>query len=154
MPNKLNKIDRLILLELQHNARISNAELAERVNLSPTPCLRRLRKLEQSGLIKNYTAHLDNKALGLEISAFVFIQLTRNTLEQGKAFEDATRDMPEVMECCVVAGRNDYVLRVMTRDLEEFERFLKQQLASIEAVSSVESMIVLKQAMQRSALPL
>jgi len=151
---KLDRIDRKILSQLQRNARISNAELAERVNLSPTPCLRRLRKLQDSGLIEGYTAILDKKALGLQISAFVFVSLDKNTRENGEAFESALKDLPEVTECCVVAGRHDYVLRVVTRSLEDYERFLKERLAEVEVIAGLESMIILNQSMQRHELPL
>ncbi len=151
---KLDRIDRKILSLLQRNARISNAELAERVNLSPTPCLRRLRKLQDSGLIEGYTAILDKKALGLQMSAFVFVSLEKNTRENGEAFESALTDLAEVTECCVVAGRHDYVLRVVTRNLENYERFLKERLAEVEVIAGLESMIILNQSMQRHELPL
>ena len=151
---KLDRIDRKILSQLQRNARISNAELAERVNLSPTPCLRRLRKLQDSGLIEGYTAILDKKALGLQISAFVFVSLDKNTRENGEAFESALKDLAEVTECCVVAGRHDYVLRVVTKSLEDYERFLKERLAEVEVIAGLESMIILNQSMLRHELPL
>ncbi len=151
---KLDRIDRKILSLLQRNARISNAELAERVNLSPTPCLRRLRKLQDSGLIERYTVILDQKALGLQMSAFVFVSLEKNTRENGEAFESALEDLAEVTECCVVAGRHDYVLRVVTRSLEDYERFLKERLAEVEVIAGLESMIILNQSMQRHELPL
>ncbi len=151
---KLDRIDRKILSLLQRNARISNAELAERVNLSPTPCLRRLRKLQDSGLIERYTVILNQKALGLQMSAFVFVILEKNTRENGEAFESALEDLAEVTECCVVAGRHDYVLRVVTRSLEDYERFLKERLAEVEVIAGLESMIILNQSMQRHELPL
>lgn len=151
---KLDRIDRKILSLLQRNARISNAELAERVNLSPTPCLRRLRKLQDSGLIERFTVILNQKALGLQMSAFVFVSLEKNTRENGEAFESALEDLAEVTECCVVAGRHDYVLRVVTRSLEDYERFLKERLAEVEVIAGLESMIILNQSMQRHELPL
>ena len=151
---KLDRIDRKILSLLQRNARISNAALAERVNLSPTPCLRRLRKLQDSGLIEGYTAILDKKALGLQMSAFVFVSLEKNTRQNGEAFESALKGLAEVTECCVVAGRHDYVLRVVTRSLEDYERFLKERLAEVQVVAGLESMIILNQSMHRHELPL
>lgn len=153
MPIDLDRIDRQILAELQHDGRISNTDLAERVNLSPTPCLRRLRKLEQLGLINNYTAVLDRNALGLEVSAFAFIKLDANTKEVGRSFETAVSAIPEVMDCCVVASRYDYVLRIVTTDLAAYERFLKEKLANLKGVADIESMIILNEVMRRTALP-
>lgn len=147
-------IDKKILALLEHDARISNAELAEKVNLSPTPCLRRLRKLEKSGLIKAYTAVLDEKALGLQASALLFVNLEKNTKENGENFEAALQLLPEVMECYVVAGRHDYVLRVVTRDLDDYERFIKERLAVLEKIANLESIIVLKQTLSRRRLPI
>ena len=146
--------DKLMLSQLERNARISNAELAERVNLSPTPCLRRLRRLEKLGFIRNYTAILNEKALGLQVSAFVFVNLDKNTLENSELFEAALHDLPEVTEVSVVAGSHDYVLKVITKDLEDYERFLKQRLAVIKSVADLESIIILKQSMYRSGLPI
>jgi len=154
MPIKLDHIDRKILSLLQSNARISNAELAEKVNLSPTPCLRRLRKLEDSGLIRNYTAVLDEKELGFLVSAYVWVNLEKNTKENGQTFEAAIRLLPEVVECCVVAGRHDYVLKVVTTSLEDYDRFMKEGLAEVKPVADLESMIILNQSMYSSGLPL
>jgi len=147
-------IDKKILALLERNARISNAELAEKVNLSPTPCLRRLRKLEKSGLIRAYTAVLDEKALGLQASALVFVNLEKNTNENAGQFEAALELLPEVMECYVVAGRHDYVLRIVTRDLDDYERFIKERLAVLEKIADLESIIVLKQTLSRRSLPI
>lgn len=154
MPIKLDNIDRQILSLLQSNARISNAELAEKVNLSPTPCLRRLRKLEESGLIRHYTAILNEKELGFLVSAYVWVNLEKNTKENGQAFESAIRLLPEVVECCVVAGRHDYVLKVVTTSLEDYDRFMKESLAEVKPVAGLESMIILNQSMVGSGLPL
>jgi len=154
MPIRLDSTDRRILSLLEQNARISNAELAEQVNLSPTPCLRRLRKLEASGLIRGYSASLDEKKLGLNASALVFVNLDKNTQENAERFEQALRSLPEVMECWVVAGRHDYVLRVVTQDLDHYERFVKRCLAVLDEVADLESIIVLKQSLFRRHLPL
>lgn len=145
--------DRKILSLLQTNARMSNAELAERVNLSPTPCLRRLRKLEESGLIRNYTAVLDQKQLGYAVSAYVFVNLEKNTKENGKSFEAAIGLLPEVLECSVVAGRHDYVLKVVARSLEDYDRFMKESLAEVTPIADLESMIILNQSPIRGGLP-
>jgi Lrp/AsnC family leucine-responsive transcriptional regulator len=151
---KLDRIDRQLLSLLERDARMSNAELASRVNLSPTPCLRRLRKLEAAGLIRGYRADLDARALGLNASALVFVNLDKNTKDNAEAFEKALRALPEVMECYVVAGRHDYVLRVVTADLDDYERFIKERLAVVEQVADLESIIILKQSLARRHLPL
>jgi len=154
MSEKLDKIDLKILNILQDNARISNADLATKVNLSQTPCLRRLRKLESSGVIKQYCTRLNNKQLGLNISAFVFVKLERNTAQNGKEFESAVSILPEVMECCVLAGSHDYSLRIVTSDLDAYERFIKNKLAHIEKVAHIESTIILNQVMDRQTIDL
>jgi len=154
MPMNLDHTDKKILSLLQSNARISNAELADRVNLSPTPCLRRMRKLEDRGLIRNYSAILNEKKLGFPVSAYVFVNLEKNTKENGQTFEQAVRLLPEVVECCVVAGRHDYVLKVVARSLEDYDRFMKESLAEVKPVADLESMIILNQSMYGSGLPI
>jgi len=154
MPITLDHTDRMILSLLQSNARISNTELAEKVNLSPTPCLRRLRKLEDSGLIRAYTTILNQKELGFLVSAYVFVNLEKNTKENGKTFEAAIHQLPEVIECSVVAGRHDYVLKVVTTSLEDYDRFMKESLAEVKPIADLESMIILNQSMYNSGLPI
>ena len=149
-----DSVDRKILSILEKNARISNAELAEKVNLSPTPCLRRLRKLESTGLIRGYAALLDEKALGLQASALLFVNLEKNTKENAEQFEAALKLLPEVLECFVVAGRHDYVLRIVTRDLDDYARFIKERLAVLEKIADLESIIILKQILVQKNLPL
>ena len=149
-----DSVDRKILSILEKNARISNAELAEKVNLSPTPCLRRLRKLESTGLIRGYAALLDEKALGLQASALLFVNLEKNTKENAEQFEAAVKLLPEVLECFVVAGRHDYVLRIVTRDLDDYARFIKERLAVLEKIADLESIIILKQILLQKNLPL
>ena len=154
MPKKLDVTDRKLLTLLQRNARISNAELAERVNLSPTPCLRRLRKLEAEGWIRHYTAELDEKKLGFQISAMVSVKLDKNTKENGEILELALLDLPQVTECCVVTGPHDYILRVVSKDLVEYERLLKEHIAAVDVVADIESVIILNQTIKRNELPL
>jgi Lrp/AsnC family leucine-responsive transcriptional regulator len=149
-----DSVDRKILSILVKNARISNAELAEKVNLSPTPCLRRLRKLESTGLIRGYAALLDEKALGLQASALLFVNLEKNNKENAEQFEAAVKLLPEVLECFVVAGRHDYVLRIVTRDLDDYARFIKERLAVLEKIADLESIIILKQILLQKNLPL
>lgn len=150
----IDQTDKKILSLLQSNARMSNADLAERVNLSPTPCLRRLKRLEASGVILNYTAVLNQKELGFAVSAYVFVNLEKNTKENARSFEEAINLLPEVIECSVVAGRHDYVLKVVASSLEDYDRFMKESLAEVTPIADLESMIILNQSPYRGGLPL
>jgi DNA-binding Lrp family transcriptional regulator len=150
----MDNVDIKILSLLQSNARTSNADLAEKVNLSPTPCLRRMRRLEDSGLIKSYTANLNGKELGFTVSAYVFVNLEKNTKENGQLFEREIRLLPEVVECCVVAGRHDYVLKVVARSLEDYDRFMKENLAEVKPVANLESTIILNQSLYNRGFPI
>ncbi len=150
----MDKIDQKILLELQTNARISNAELAERVNLSPTPCLRRVRKLEQDGVIKAYRTELDLDKVGLGISALVFIQLTLNSTRNASEFESAIDRVKRVQDCFVLTGRYDYLLKVVAHDLADYESLIKGELANIPNVKTIESTIVLNHINVNASLPL
>lgn len=150
----IDQIDRQILLLLQENARISNAELAEQVNLSATPCLRRVKRLEQEGLIKQYVAELDKDKLGLQISAFVFIQLERNSYDNAAAFEQEMALLPEVMDCFVLTGSHDYLLRVVSQNLGTYEQFIKKKLAAVKQIAKIDTTIVLNQVKGSNQLPL
>ena len=108
----------------------------------PHPVCAACANLEQSGLIRNYTAVLNEKELGFLVSAYVWVNLEKNTKENGQAFESAVRQLPEVVECCVVAGRHDYVLKVVTTSLEDYDRFMKEGLAEVKPVADLESMII------------
>jgi Lrp/AsnC family leucine-responsive transcriptional regulator len=147
MQNKqqLDRIDRNILQILQNNARISNADLAEQVNLSPTPCLRRVKRLEECGYIRNYFAELDRERLGIAISAIVLVQLDANTAENGKKFERDIQNLPQVLECLVLTGKYDYLLRVVERSLKEYEYFIKHKLANVAHIDRIDTTIVLNQ---------
>ena len=149
----LDDTDRRLLAELSANARISNVELAERVNLTPTPCLRRLRKLEDAGIIEGYTAVVDPAALGLEVSAFAFVKLTRKSLDNADQFERDIVEIDAVRECSVVAGPYDYLLRIVAKSLEDYELLLRKRLATIDTIADLESLIVLKQVNCSSRLP-
>jgi DNA-binding Lrp family transcriptional regulator len=151
MNNKLDSTDINILTALQHNSRISNAELSAKVNLSQTPCLRRLRRLEKSGLIERYSVQLNHQMIGASVSAFVFVKVNKNTSENASAFESAVADLPEVTECCVLAGAHDYMLRVSTATLQSFELFLKEKLANVPMAEGIESTIILNQLIKRDA---
>ncbi len=150
----LDAIDRRILTELQGNARISNAELAEAVGLSPSPCLRRVRALEAAGVVKGYAALLDAAEVGLPISVFVQVTLERQIERALEAFETAIQGRPEVMECYLMTGDADYLLRVVVSDLAAYERFLKEHLTRVSGVSSIKSSFALNQVKYSTALPL
>jgi len=154
MPSNFDKTDRLILSTLQEDARISNAELAERINLSPTPCLRRVKRLEEQGVIEGYSARLNKEKLGLGISAFVFIQLERNSSHNASAFEQAIQNLDAVIDCYVLTGEYDYLLNVVTPDLKGYEDFIKKRLADIPQVAKIDTTIILNQVMSKRSLPI
>lgn len=150
----LDPLDRAILGELQENARLSNVELARRVGLSPSPCLRRVRDLESSGVIREYTALLEPAAVGLGVSVFVQVTLERQVDEGLVRFESSIQERPEVMECYLMTGDSDYLLRVVVPDVPAFEHFLIDYLTRLPGVSGVKSSFALKEIKYRTALPL
>ena len=155
MPKKtLNIIDRKILTALQENARISNVDLANRVGLSPSPCLRRVKMLEKDGVIQKYVCLLNQRVAGFPVSVFVNVTLERQVESALEEFESAIAKRPEVMECYLMTGDADYLLRVVTVDLASYERFLVNHLTRIPGVSSIKSSFSLKQVSYRTALPL
>jgi Lrp/AsnC family leucine-responsive transcriptional regulator len=155
MPNTaLDKIDLRILHHMQEDARLTNVELAERVGLSPSPCLRRLRRLEDDGVIHGYMTFVDQTKVGLPVSVFVSVALKEQSEAAIEEFEAAVAALPEVMECYLMTGTSDYHLRVVTRDLADYERFLKHHLTRIPAIASIQSSFALKQVIYRAALPL
>jgi DNA-binding Lrp family transcriptional regulator len=150
----LDAIDRRILTCLQENARVANTELAEAVGLSASPCLRRVRDLEQAGIIRRYVTLLDPAAIGLPVSVFVNVTLERQVEQALERFEAAIERRPEVMECYLMTGDADYLLRVVTADLSGYERFLIDHLTRVPGVASIKSSFALKQVKYRTALPL
>ncbi|MEA2783216.1 MAG: Lrp/AsnC family transcriptional regulator, leucine-responsive regulatory protein [Rhodospirillaceae bacterium] len=150
----LDAIDAKIVRELQLDARITNVELSERVGLSPTPCLRRIKALEKSGVIKSYTALVDESAVGLPVSVFVSVSLERQIEPALELFEAQIQGQPEILECYLMTGDSDYLLRVVTSDLMAYERFLKQHLTRIPGVANIRSSFSLKQVIHRTTLPL
>lgn len=152
---KLDRIDRRILQELQANARISNLELADKVGLSPTPCSRRVKQLEESGIIDRHVTLLNPNVLGLKLTAIIGISMDRHTPERFANFEKAVAEFPEVVECNVVTGQSaDYLLKVMIPDMAYFEEFLLGRLTRIEGVSGVHSSFVLRSVIRKTELPL
>jgi DNA-binding Lrp family transcriptional regulator len=155
MPNhQIDATDLRILEELQLNARITNTDLASRVHLSPSPCLTRVRALEESGLISRYVTLLDPYELGLSVSVFIQITLERQVERALEVFEDAVQDSPEVMECYLMTGDADYLIRVVVADVQALERFIVNQLSKIPGVANIRSSFALKQVKYKTALPL
>ena len=154
MPLTLDGYDRRILEVLQDEGRITNQELADRIGLSPSPCLRRVRALEEAGVIAGYHAVLDPKALGLDLMALLSISMDRHTPERFAGFESAVSGMPEVLECLLITGREaDYQLKVIVRDMDHYQELLLERITRIEGVSGVHSSFVLRRVMQRTRLP-
>ncbi|MGD9479058.1 Lrp/AsnC family transcriptional regulator [Shinella sp. G-2] len=131
--------DRQIIWSLQKDGRLSNQELSEQVALSPSPCLRRLRQLEESGVIKGYTAIVDEEMYGLPITAFVRIRLERHSEQAIATFERRVRAIDEIQDCYVMTGEVDYLLRVIVGSLKEYEAFVRQQLHAIEGVAGIDT---------------
>jgi len=146
-------IDRRILTELQGDGRITNQELATRVGLSPSPCLRRVRQLEEAGVIRTYVGLVDPAALGLHVTAFVRVRLDGQDDRHLAAFEQAIAAFPEVMECYLMTGESDYQLRVLVASLGAFEDFLRQKLTRIAGISQVTSSFALRPIVYRTAIP-
>ncbi|WP_027210735.1 Lrp/AsnC family transcriptional regulator [Burkholderia sp. WSM2232] len=151
---KLDRIDIAILNELQQNARITNAELARAVNLSTTPCFNRVRALEKLGLIKQQVTLLNPEPLGLRINVFIQVSLEKQVTLALRRFEEAIDKRPEVMECYLMSGDADYLLRVVVPDMPSLERFILEQLTTIPGVANIRSSFALKQVRYRTALPL
>ncbi|TPQ24202.1 Lrp/AsnC family transcriptional regulator [Methylomonas koyamae] len=152
---ELDRYDRQILTVLQADGRISNQELADRIGLSPSPCLRRVRVLEEAGLIVGYRALLDAKALGLSLTALVQISMDRHTPERFATFEAAVAEIPEVMECLLITGQAaDYQLKVAVKDLDAYQELLLKRITGIPGVSGVHSSFVLRRVVDKTAFPL
>ena len=154
LKTELDAIDRRILETLQTDARVRNVELAGRVGLSPSPCLRRVGQLEKSGVIRAYVTLVDPEAVGLSVSIFVNVTLEKQIEPALDTFEKHIRARPEVMECYLMTGDADYLLRVVTSDLAAYERFLLEHLTRIPGVASIKSSFALKQVAYRTALPI
>jgi DNA-binding Lrp family transcriptional regulator len=135
----MDKTDRNIIRALQTNARMTNQELADTVNLSPSPCLRRVRALEHNGIIKSYTLEVDNEAFGLPVTVFVSVQLDKHTKEVVAHFESTIKDQEKVLECFVMTGRADYLLKVVVKDLHDYEDFVRHSLHSIGCIASIDT---------------
>lgn len=151
----LDRTDRRLLALLQKDAGMSNIELAEQVGLSPTPCARRIRRLEESGIIERRVALLDAKRLGLSLTAHIGVTMDRHTPERFSAFEAEIQTYPEILSCSVVTGQSaDYLLTAVVKDMRHYEQFLLGRLTRIPGVSGVHSSFELRQVVRRTALPL
>jgi len=150
----MDEIDLKILKALQDDARTTNSDLADRVGLSPAPCLRRVRALEQQGVIRKYATLLDPGAVNLGVAVFVQISLDLQVEDRLEKFERAIMRRPEVLECYLMTGDADYLLRVVVPDVSAYERFLKDSLTRIEGVAGIKSSFALKQVKYSTVLPL
>lgn len=149
----LDEIDRRIVAALQADGRMTAADLAERAGLSPSPCARRVRLLEKAGVITGYVAVVDQVAVGLPISVVVSIRLERQREEELDRFAEAVAGWPEVVDCYLMTGQRDYLMRIVVQDLESYESFLKDKLTRLDGVASIESSFALKQLKRSHALP-
>jgi DNA-binding Lrp family transcriptional regulator len=154
LTSELDAIDWKILALLQEDARISNVDLAKAVGLSPSPCLSRVRALEEAGFIRRYVSLLDPQRVGLMVSVFIQVALEKQVESALEVFERAIRDRPEVMECYLMTGESDYLLRVVVPDLQALERFILNFLSRVPGVGNIRSSFALKQVKYQTALPL
>lgn len=150
----IDRYDRAILALLQREGRITNQELADRVGLSPSPCLRRVRALEESGYILGYHASLNAKMLGLSLTALIHISMDQHTPERFRHFEAAIADIPEIMECLLITGQSaDYQLKTAVRDMDAYQELLLDRITRISGVAGVHSSFVLRQVIDKTAFP-
>ena len=151
----LDRLDRRILDALQHDGRISNLDLANKIGLSPSPCLRRVKLLEESGIIDGHVTLLNAQKLGLTLCAMIQISMDKHTPERFANFEAQVKTYPEVLECNLITGQSaDYLLKVMVPDMAHYQEFLLGRLTRIEGVSGVHSSFIMRSIIQRTALPL
>ena len=151
---ELDRIDRQILQMLQADGRMANQELADRIGLSPSPCLRRVRALEESGLIQGYRAVLDARKLGLTLMALIHISMDQHTPERFANFEATVGVLPEVLECLLITGQDaDYQVKVAVRDMDHYQDLLLNKITRIEGVTGVHSSFVLRRVVDKTALP-
>ena len=151
---KLDSIDLKILRELQTDGKLPNTELARRVNLSASPCLTRVKRMESQGLIRNYVALLNPIELGLRLNVFIFISLKAQSRQALKEFESRVCSHDEVMECYLMTGDADYLIRVAMRDVESLEKFIVESLSPMPEIEKIRSSFALKQVRYKTALPL
>ncbi len=152
---QLDRYDRQILRALQEDGRLSNQDLADRIGLSPSPCLRRVRALEEAGLITGYRALLDARALGLSLHALIHISMDQHTPERFKHFETQISEIPEVMECLLITGQSaDYQIKVVVHDMDAYQALLLNRITRIKGVTGVHSSFILRRVIDKTALPI
>ncbi|SOB95930.1 AsnC family transcriptional regulator [Alloalcanivorax xenomutans] len=151
---KLDNLDRRILAALQRDGRLSNVQLSEEVGLSPSPCLRRVRLLEQSGIIRGYHAELDRGGVGLGLTVFVGIKVGQHDDEVDSAFRDAVADLPEVVSCYLLSGESDFLLQVVVPDLPAYERFLRGTLLKLPGITDIRSNFAISTVKRETGLSL
>ena len=150
----LDRYDRLIIQSLQEEGHLSNQDLADRIGLTPSPCLRRVKALEETGLITGYRALVDARKLGLTLMALIHISMDQHTPERFDHFEAAIADIPEVLECLLITGQSaDYQLKVVVRDMDHYQELLLNRITRIPGVTGVHSSFVLRRVVDRTALP-
>ena len=154
MPDRLDPIDARILEMMQHDAGLSVAEIAERVGLSSSPCWRRIKRLEEDGIIQRRVTILDREKLGLDFEVYCTVKLSLPTKQNLDTFEEAVKSWPQVTQCATVTGSADYELRIITRDIHAFDDFLRDKLLSLGLVSNIESKIVVRSVKNTTAVPL
>lgn len=152
--DNLDAIDVRIIAAVQNDGRISINDLAEKVGLSPSPCARRLRILEEKGVIKGYAAMIDQTKVGLPVSAFASIKLERQREEDLDRFARAVAGWPEVVDCYLMTGQRDYLMRIVVRDLQAYETFIKSKLTRLEGIASIETSFALDQVKRAEVLPI
>ncbi len=152
--SELDTIDKRILTELQRDSKITNVELASRIGLSPSPCLVRVRELKKRKIIRNHVALVDPRKIGINVNLFAHISLERQSRQTLDIFEKAISALPQVMECYLMTGESDYLIRVVARDIPELERLLADELTKINGVMSIRSSFALKQVKYDTALPM
>ena len=152
---EMDRYDRMILQLLQQEGRISNQELADRIGLSPSPCLRRVRALEEAGIISGYRALLNTKALGYSLMALIYISMDKHTPERFEHFDRELASIPEVTECLLITGQQaDYQLKVVVRDMDGYQDLLLNKITRITGVTGVHTSFVLRKVIERTSLPL
>ena len=150
----LDAIDKKILLHLQQNARITNAQLSKEIGLSPAPTLERVKKLEQSGLINGYHAELNRKKLELGVCIFLQASLVATDKSKFESFKRKIKDIPEVVECHHITGSSDFLIKIFTKDIDTYNRFVLDKLIDLEEIGNIQSMVVLDTYKESKVLPL
>ena len=151
--NIMDQIDQNILRALQFDGRLTNLELSQKVGLSPSPCLRRVRAMEEQGILVGYTALLDQDAYGLPMNVFVSVRLEQQSTASIQKFEDAVNKLDEVLDCYLMTGNRDYLLRVVSQNLKSYEIFVRDKLTTIPGIAAIESSFALGRVKKRSVFP-